>query len=45
MKTTIINYIGTSYPALCLVSREEQRAEAKMKQIAQALQYGLVFWI
>jgi len=44
MKSKITNHIRAGYPGLYLVSPEEQRVEAEMHQIAQDLQYGLVFW-
>ena len=44
MKTKIINYIRAGYPALYLLSSEEQRVEAEIKSIAQDLNYHLVFW-
>lgn len=44
MKQKIINYIRAGYSGLYLVSPEEQRVEAEIKQIAQELQYHLHFW-
>jgi len=44
MKSNITNYIRAGYPALYLVSPEEQRVEAEMHQIAQNLNYHLHFW-
>ena len=44
MKQKTINYIRAGYPGLYLVSPEEQRVEAEMKQIAKDLKYNLVFW-
>jgi SpoVK/Ycf46/Vps4 family AAA+-type ATPase len=44
MKSKIINYIRAGYPGLYLVSPEEQRVEAEIKQIAQELKYNLFFW-
>lgn len=44
MKTRIINYIRAGYPALYLVSPEEQRVEAELKSIASHLSYKLLFW-
>ena len=44
MRTKIINYIRAGYPALYLLSSEEQRVEAEIKSIAQDLNYHLVFW-
>jgi DNA-binding transcriptional LysR family regulator len=44
MKDKIINYIRAGYPALYLVSPEEQRVEAELKSIAKHLFYHLLFW-
>jgi hypothetical protein len=44
MKQKIINYIRAGYPGLYLVSPEEQRVEAEMKQLAKDMKYNLVFW-
>jgi hypothetical protein len=44
MKTKIINYIRAGYPGLYLVSPEEQRVHAEIKQIAKELKYNLFFW-
>ena len=44
MKTTIINYIRAGYPGLYLVSPEEQRVDAEIKQIAKDLKYSLHVW-
>ena len=44
MKSQIINYIRAGYPGLYLVSHEEQRVALEMTQIAQQLNYNLVFW-
>jgi hypothetical protein len=44
MKQKIINYIRAGYPGLYLVSPEEQRVEAEMKQIVKDLKYSLIFW-
>ena len=44
MKTQITNYIRAGYPGLYLVSPEEQRVDAEMKQIAQDLKYSLHVW-
>jgi ATP-dependent 26S proteasome regulatory subunit len=44
MKGRIINYIRAGYPGLYLVSPEEQRVDAEMKQIAQDLKYSLHVW-
>ena len=42
--TKIINYIRAGYPGLYLVSHEEQRVDAEIKQIANELRYNLFFW-
>jgi SpoVK/Ycf46/Vps4 family AAA+-type ATPase len=44
MKSKITNYIRAGYPGLYLVSPEETRVEAEIKQIAQELKYHLFFW-
>ena len=44
MRTKIVNYIRAGYPALYLLSSEEQRVEAEIKSIAKDLNYHLVFW-
>src|SRR5512137_160966 len=44
MRTKIINYIRAGYPGLYLVSHEEQRVDAEIKQIAKELGYSLFFW-
>ena len=44
MRTKIINYIRAGYPALYLLSSEEQRVEAEIKSVAKDLNYHLVFW-
>jgi len=44
MNTKITNYIRAGYPGLYLVSPEEQRVDAEMKQIARDLKYHLMFW-
>jgi hypothetical protein len=44
MGRRIINYIRAGYPALYLVSHEEQRVAVEMTRIAQELKYQLVFW-
>jgi len=44
MKSKITNYIRAGYPGLYLVSPEEQRVDAEMKQIAQDLKYSLHVW-
>jgi hypothetical protein len=43
-KHSISNYIRAGYPGLYLVSPEEQRVDAEMKQIAHDLKYSLVLW-
>ena len=44
MKSKINNYIRSGYPGLYLVSPEEQRVAAEITQVAQELEYNLVFW-
>jgi len=44
MKQKIINYIRAGYAGLYLVSAEEQRVQAEIKQIAKELKYGLFVW-
>ena len=44
MQTQITNYIRAGYPGLYLVSAEEARLEALMKQIAHTLEYKLYWW-
>ena len=44
MKSNIINYIRAGYPGLYLVSPEEQRVALEITQVAQELEYNLVFW-
>ena len=44
MKSKIINYIRAGYPGLYLVSPEEQRVALEITQVAQELEYNLVFW-
>jgi len=44
MRTKIINYIRAGYPGLYLVSHEEQRVDAEIKQIAREIEYSLFFW-
>ena len=43
-KSKIINYIRAGYPGLYLVSPEEQRVDAEIKQIARDLNYSLHIW-
>jgi ATP-dependent 26S proteasome regulatory subunit len=43
-KHSIINYIRAGYPGLYLVSPEEQRVDAEIKQIAKDLKYSLHVW-
>ena len=44
MKTRITNYIRAAYPALYLVSAEEQRVESELKSVSDSLGYELHFW-
>ncbi len=44
MKQKIIHYIRAGYPALYIVSSEEQRVEAELKAVAQELQFTLHVW-
>ena len=44
MRSKIINYIRAGYPGLYLVSPEEQRVALEITQVAQELEYNLVFW-
>lgn len=44
MRTKIINYIRAGYPGLYLVSHEEQRVDAEIKQVTKELGYSLFFW-
>ena len=44
MKTRITNYIRAAYPALYIVSSEEQRVEAELKEVANSLGYELHYW-
>ncbi len=44
MKQAIINYIRAGYPGICLVSHEEVRAEAELKEAAKATKHGLYAW-
>ena len=36
--------IRAGYPGLCLVSHEEQRVDAEIKQVSKELGYSLFFW-
>ncbi len=44
MREQIINYVRAGYPGLYLISHEEQRVEAELKAIADALDYRLYAW-
>ncbi len=44
MKNRILNYIRAAYPALYIVSAEEQRVESELKAVADALEYSLCYW-
>jgi hypothetical protein len=44
MKTRITNYIRAAYPALYIVSAEEQRVESELKAVADGLGYSLCYW-
>ncbi len=44
MQAQIINYVRAGYPGLYLVSHEEQRVEAEIKAVADALDYRLYAW-
>jgi hypothetical protein len=44
MRNKIINYIRAGYPGLYLVSHEEQRVDAEIKQVTKELGYSLFFW-
>jgi hypothetical protein len=44
MKNRITNYIRAAYPALYLVSAEEQRVESELKAVADGLGYSLCYW-
>lgn len=44
LSAKIINYVRAAYPALYLVSPEEQRVSAEMIQISKELQYHLFIW-
>ncbi|MGV3774148.1 MAG: hypothetical protein ACO1QB_14705 [Verrucomicrobiales bacterium] len=44
MKSKITNYIRAGYSRLYIVSAEDQRVEAEIKAIAQALKFDLFFW-
>jgi ATP-dependent 26S proteasome regulatory subunit len=44
MKTQIETYVRAGYPALFVITVEEQRAEAEIQVAAQSLQRGLHVW-
>src|SRR2546427_367549 len=44
MKTQIINYIRAGYPGMYIVSHEEARAEAELKEVAKQLEFKLYVW-
>jgi SpoVK/Ycf46/Vps4 family AAA+-type ATPase len=44
MKQEIVNYIRAGYPGIYLVSHEEIRAEAELKEAAKATKHGLYAW-
>jgi SpoVK/Ycf46/Vps4 family AAA+-type ATPase len=44
MRQQIQNYVRAGYPGIYLVSHEEQRVEAELKAVADALKYGLFAW-
>lgn len=44
MKERIINYIKAAYPALYLVSHEESRVEAMLKDVATTLKFRFHAW-
>jgi hypothetical protein len=44
MRGKIIDYVRAGYPGLYLVSHEEQRVDAEIKDIARELGYRLFFW-
>ena len=44
MKQKLINYIRAGYSGLYIISPEEQRVEAEIKSIAEAVQFNLFFW-
>ncbi len=44
MRQQITNYIRAGYPGLYIVSPEEQRVEAELKSVADALEYKVFAW-
>jgi ATP-dependent 26S proteasome regulatory subunit len=44
MNDRILNYVRSAYPCLYLVSAEEQRVEAELKSVADAMKYTLSYW-
>ncbi|MBT3192502.1 MAG: AAA family ATPase [Verrucomicrobia bacterium] len=44
MRDKIVNYIRAGYPGIYIVSHEEQRVEAEIKSVADALEYRLFAW-
>lgn len=44
MREQITNYIRAGYPGIYIVSHEEQRVEAELKAVADALDYKLFAW-
>jgi AAA+ superfamily predicted ATPase len=44
MKQAIINYVRAGYPGIFVVSHEEVRAEAELKEAAKATKHGLYAW-
>ena len=44
MKDQIVNYVRAGYPALYVVSHEEQRVETELSEVARQLEYGLYIW-
>lgn len=44
MRNQILNYLRAGYPGIYLVSSEEARVEAELKEIARTLDYRLYAW-
>ena len=44
MGAKIVHYLQAGYPALYLVSHEDQRVEAELTGVANSLNYNLCFW-
>lgn len=44
MKTQITNYIRTGYTGLYTISPEDQRVQAEIKAIAEAMKFDIWFW-